>query len=426
MADMGRLFGSAAVWYQGTISGSLRGGMRQHQGLLACLSLLCASAGPAIADHDLIPDPPPLQVSERLPTGLDLERGSTTVSGLSSGGFFAHQFHIVFSGSVAGAAVLAGGPYGCVEIISHPFMPMTTMDPGSAAVVACTHYLGDRFWGLRPRPPAAEDARRLILAAHEAEEIDDPANLGEDRVWLFRGELDRIVPPAVAESVAELYRLLGVDEAALHVEPGDPGRPASHGMPVESFVGDSRFAPQDCAAHALPFVIECGYDAAGLLLQHLYPAGFAGAGDAHGAGTLLPFDQAEFFGAAPTAGLSAVGYLYVPDACLSGTCRLHVAFHGCRQNADAQHDDRIHDDFIRDAGYNRWAATNRIVVLYPQASVAAGNPRACWDFWGYSGEGWRTREGVQMQAVAAMIERLHDGAAPTGQHGFGASPGSGD
>jgi hypothetical protein len=69
-------------------------------------------------------------------------------------------------------------------------------------------------------------------------------------------------------------------------------------------------------------------------------------------------------------------------------------------------DDWVHDDFVRDAGYNRWAAANRIVVFYPQATETTGNPRACWDFWGYSGEGWRTREGVQMRAVGSMIERL--------------------
>jgi hypothetical protein len=37
-----------------------------------------------------------LSVSERLPTDLSLNPNSVTVSGLSSGGFFAHQFHIAF------------------------------------------------------------------------------------------------------------------------------------------------------------------------------------------------------------------------------------------------------------------------------------------------------------------------------------------
>ncbi len=373
------------------------------------LAALLLGAVPSLAHHDDIPDPPPLSVSEPLPTDLRLDPASVTVSGLSSGGFFAHQFHVAFSGTVTGAAILAGGPYGCVEVIDNPFWQYRKLGRVSAAVVACTHYFGRRFWGLRPDPPRAEEARQLIGVAHRAGEIDDPAHLAGDRVWLFRGELDEVVPAAVADALADLYRLLDVDGEALHVEPGDPERPANHGIPVESFAGESRFPRRDCAEHALPFVIECGYDAAELLLRHLYPDGFLPEPvDLHGAGSLQAFDQTGFFQPSETAGLSGVGYIYVPDTCRSEACRLHVAFHGCRQHADAQGDDRIHDDFIRHAGYNRWAAANRIVVLYPQATEAAGNPRACWDFWGYSGEGWRTRDGVQMRAVGSMVERLID------------------
>ena len=54
-------------------------------------------------------------------------------------------------------------------------------------------------------------------------------------------------------------------------------------------------------------------------------------------------------------------------ACIPGLIsdrdvRVHVVFHGCRQAAQA-----IKDQFVREAGYNRWAETNRIVILYPQA-----------------------------------------------------------
>ena len=373
------------------------------------LVALLLVAGPVLAHHDDIPDPPPLSVSRPLPTDLRLDPASVTVSGLSSGGYFAHQFHVAFSQSVAGAAILAGGPYGCVEVIDNPVWPFGKMDRASAAMVACTNYFGSRFWGLRPNPPRADDVRRLIDAAHQGGDIDDPVHLADDRVWLFRGELDQVVPAAVADALADLYRRLGVDGDTLDMEPGNPERPANHGFPVESFAGESRFPQRDCAERALPFVIECGYDAAGLLLGHLYPEDFVPEPvDAHDTGSLHAFDQTEFFQPSRTAGLSGVGYIYVPDACRSEECRLHVAFHGCRQNADAQGDDRIHDDFVRDAGYNRWSGANRIVVLYPQATEAAGNPRACWDFWGYSGEGWRTRDGIQMHAVRSMVERLLD------------------
>jgi poly(3-hydroxybutyrate) depolymerase len=152
-----------------------------------------------------------------------------------------------------------------------------------------------------------------------------------------------------------------------------------------------------------PFVIECGFDAAGGLLRHLYPENFRyAAADPHRDGTLVAFDQTEFFGEAVAAlSLHGVGYVYVPQVCRQVPCRLHIAFHGCKQNVES-----VHDDFIRDAGYNRWAATNRIAVLYPQVTTSAMNPNGCWDFWGYSEQTYATRTGPQMRAVKAMVDRL--------------------
>ena len=39
----------------------------------------------------------------------------TSVSGLSSGAYMAGQFHVAFSASLKGAAIIAGGPYGCAQ-----------------------------------------------------------------------------------------------------------------------------------------------------------------------------------------------------------------------------------------------------------------------------------------------------------------------
>ena len=102
--------------------------------------------------------------------------------------------------------------------------------------------------------------------------------------------------------------------------------------------------------------------------------------------------------------MGATGYLYVPKVCEKGRCRVHVAFHGCRQSAER---------FARDAGYNRWADTNRLIVLYPQVEPSwnpfAFNPRGCWDWWGYSGALYHTREGAQIREVMAMLKRLAAG-----------------
>jgi poly(3-hydroxybutyrate) depolymerase len=36
---------------------------------------------------------------------------AVSVSGFSSGGFAANQFHVAFSASLVGAGIIAGGPY---------------------------------------------------------------------------------------------------------------------------------------------------------------------------------------------------------------------------------------------------------------------------------------------------------------------------
>jgi poly(3-hydroxybutyrate) depolymerase len=92
---------------------------------------------------------------------------------------------------------------------------------------------------------------------------------------------------------------------------------------------------------------------------------------------------------------------------------VHVAFHGCRQSAEA-----VGERFIREAGYNRWADSNRLIVLYPQTQARYGlgyeggrwsyvyNPKACWDWWGYTGDRYATKAAPQMRVVQAMLERL--------------------
>lgn len=78
-------------------------------------------------------------------------------------------------------------------------------------------------------------------------------------------------------------------------------------------------------------------------------------------GSLIPFSQGEFFPAGDST--AETGYLYVPKSCASGArCRLHISFHGCEQNYGA-----VGDAYTSRAGYNKWADTNNILVLYVQA-----------------------------------------------------------
>jgi hypothetical protein len=182
-------------------------------------------------------------------------------------------------------------------------------------------------------------------------------------------------------------------------------KPAGHAMVTESTGGA-------CAVTAPPFINDCDFDAAGALLGHLL--GPLEAPAAQASGRIVRFDQKPFAGGDPySISMADSGYAYVPRACEAVRCRVHVAFHGCRQSVEA-----IGERFVREAGYNRWADTNRLIVLYPQTVSRDGwgfaglrwsfvfNPRGCWDWWGYTGAQYATRLGPQVAAVKAMVDRL--------------------
>ena len=42
----------------------------------------------------------------------------------------------------------------------------------------------------------------------------------------------------------------------------------------------------------------------------------------------------------------------------------------------------------------------------PRLKHHRGNPNGCWDFWGYTGQDYYSRDGKQMAAVKMMIDRL--------------------
>ncbi len=66
--------------------------------------------------------------------------------------------------------------------------------------------------------------------------------------------------------------------------------------------------------------------------------------------------------------------------------------------------------FVKNAGYDRVAANNNIVVLFPQAvSIPAVNPNGCWDWWGYTDRHYADRQGVQIRALRGMVDRLSSG-----------------
>ena len=284
-----------------------------------------------------------------------------SVSGVSSGAYMAVQLHLTQGERFAGGlASVAGGPFGCAE--------------------------GSVFRALGPclGRSAIEPDKLLQTTRAMADkgEIKLPSTI---RAYLFSGSKDSVVAPATTLALqAQLLALQPAAALQLQAE-----LPAAHGWVVEQGEGQ-------CDRMAAPHLLPCGYDLAGALLLHLHGALQARSSQADG--QLLRFDQRAFHAGAD---LADSGFVYVPAACQAGGCRVHVALHGCQMNEAA-----VGDAFALRSGLNAWAATNRLIVLYPQTGKAAVN--GCWDWWGYTGPGYLRADAPQMKAIAAMLDRLSE------------------
>ena len=182
----------------------MRAALRLTVALLAGFSALAAAfAGGTSADA-----PRPLPA-------LHAKVDETSVSGISSGAYMAGQFEIAHSRLVSGAAIIAGGPYGCAESLFADMMP----GPGSAllnltrAVNGCM-LNAMQLWGVPNPRLLADKARRLA----ESKRIDTLDGVVGDRIYLFSGREDRTVVPAIVAAAADFYAELGVPAGQVKLE----------------------------------------------------------------------------------------------------------------------------------------------------------------------------------------------------------------
>lgn len=349
--------------------------------LLGVICLVCSAGARAASLRDLAAQ-------------LSIDAAQISVSGISSGAYMAQQLHVAHSRHIDGAGLIAGGPYRCA---AGSYPPYTWFDMTGlyAATSRCSN---TNPWWVYQGPPQVQFSVRETRREAKRGAIDPIEGLRDDRVWMLSGAKDKTVPRKVVDALASYYRnFVTADNVSYQKLDG-----AGHAMITDDF-------GNDCAVSASPFLSDCDFDAAGELLAHilgpLQPR--AARGDP---AAVREFDQSEFFDVDDASlSLHLTGHVYVPAPCLQGErCRLHVALHGCQQSEEL-----IGDAFYAEAGYNEWAQTNGIVILYPQVTAwsgtwypGSGNPNSCWDWWGYSGGDYHTRKAGQIQAVASMINVL--------------------
>ncbi|MDP4530296.1 PHB depolymerase family esterase [Alkalimonas delamerensis] len=310
-----------------------------------------------------------LAVGEEVSLKLQLVDNQITVSGLSSGGYMASQFHIAHSSRVVGAGIFSAGPYFCAR------------NNLQLALQECVSQANAEL-------PFEQINQRMASWQHQGL-IDPIVSLANSRAWLFHGQLDQRVDSQLTRQLKQQYQQWLPDAQIRLVD----DKAVAHLFPTQSAGGS-------CEVSESPFIGHCQFAAASEMMDFLTAEATAYPEET---GQIYQFDQYQLAGQ-PVRGMAQHGYLFVPEACKAGnTCALHISFHGCNQNAES-----VGQAYVRQTGFNEWAGQHRTVVLYPQtmATNAPLNPQACWDWWGYTSAAYATKEGEQINAVAQMIEAL--------------------
>jgi Esterase PHB depolymerase len=291
---------------------------------------------------------------------------SLTTSGISSGGFFSTQFHVAYSSKVTGAGVIAGGPYLCSQ--------------GSLAIAETACLLQSYLIDMQLIYSEAEKASDQGL-------IDNLNNLTSAKVWIFSGLLDTTVNQGVVRQTQKFYENYIISGTILT----NYNTFAEHSWVTNGY-GNL------CSYLGLPYINNCGVDAAGNMLKLFY--GNLKARVSPVSSNLYSFKQSDY-GNIVTASMYSLGFIYVPNYCLTSQCPVHISFHGCLQSAET-----LGKTFVTYSGLNDWAESNNIIILYPQAATSASNPQGCWDFWGYTGQDYAYKSGKQMALVYSITQKL--------------------
>ena len=205
-----------------------------------------------------------------------------TISGVSSGGFMAVQFEVAHSDLIQGAAVFAGGIYGCAE------------GSLSQALSSCME------------SPADIQPQKYIdhaISLEKAGVIASLQNLRKHRAFLFAGTSDSTVKPNSTEKLFEFYRNFlpaGQIKKIMSL-------PAEHGLPTLHY-------GSDCRKGGSPWLLNCRFDGAGTALKYLYGtlSNSSPAQSSH----FFHFNQSPY--ASPSSFMDTLGSVYIPQSCASG------------------------------------------------------------------------------------------------------------
>jgi poly(3-hydroxybutyrate) depolymerase len=311
----------------------------------------------------------PVSASDGVKLNLNLEQ--TSVSGLSSGGYMATQFQLAHSQTIVGAGIVGAGPYYCA-------LNDIGIALGQCVSKASSSITNEPFIAQYERFQADE-----LLASK--------ANIEDDRVLIIHGTLDETVNRTAANLLAKQYQQWLGDDQLTYID----DKAFSHHFPT---LGSGTA----CDVSQSPFIGNCGFDAAGEILKHIY--GELTPPKDQAMAEIATIDLSQYASLSGTS-IADEAYIYVPAACADGElCTLHISFHGCNQSSED-----VDNAYAQQSGFNRWADANDMVVLYPQVKKSMFmplNPQGCWDWWGYTDENYANKQGPQIKAIYNVMQAL--------------------
>jgi hypothetical protein len=315
-------------------------------------------------------------------SAYNADPSETSVSGISSGGYFATQIQVAFSASIKGAGIVAGGPYDCGAQMSYTSCMYTSTPPIATSISNTKSWSGNK--------------------------IDDMKNLAKHKVYMISGTSDSTVGVSVMNQLYKYYVTDGQFIPSTNVVFNKDIKSA-HTFPTDF---DSA-GNNGCGSASSPYISNCGFDGARAILEHIYGPLKARNNGAL-SGKFIEVNQGEFLTNIRSSGMDDTAWVYVPKSCADGqTCKLHIAYHGCLQGYE-----KIGDKFVKNTGYNRWADTNNIIILYPQAvstnmkqftRAPFPNMNGCWDWIGWYGADFDVKSGKQSSVMKKMMDRITSG-----------------
>lgn len=335
-----------------------------------------------------------------------IEPGSVTVSGLSSGADMAIQLQVAFSQMIRGTAAFAGQPYRCA-VTRFPGEQQVPMDQKVPYCEGCDYKQTVLYDHCKNNPNIVD--LDVLSGALSLPGIDDVRHLRDAKIFLHQGRNDHVCLQGSVNNTHNFFSRLVADAAQVKTITTGAG----HAVPTASEVKVFGFLSVGCFPDnkllQSYFYQQCGLDGYGEALKHLYGSdAFLGGTSEFNSSYLYDFDQKPFQTAENY--LELTGKIYIPKACEQEQCKLMLNMHGGGLK------ETFWSNFVAQSGLLRWAANNKLVVLFPRLGLKDGhwnNDGHNWDVYGYSGQIYSTKHAPQMLALQKMIELLVLAPAPT-------------